>query len=153
MVEHSWRRGAYSLSNDPEKTDVAMVADYLAASYWAKHVPRDKVIASLRSSLVYNLTDDRTGEQIGFARVVSDQCRFAYICDVFVLDACQGQGLGQWLIKSVMADPVLAAVDHWVLATSDAQPFYRKLGFVEAVAGRYMVLKKPVEAQGETLPG
>lgn len=142
MVEGAWHRNHFTISTDPQRTDIEIVADFLKASYWASHVPRDQIIASMKSSLVYNLIDDRHGRQIGFTRVVSDQVRFAYLSDVFVLEAYQGQGLGAWLIEAAIADPRLADIGHWVLATSDAQPFYRKLGFEEAVPGRYMVLKK-----------
>ena len=142
MVEGIWHRDHFTISSDPQKTDVEAVTNFLKTSYWASHVPRDHIIASIKSSLVYNLIDDRLGQQVGFARVVTDHVRLAYMCDVFILDDHQGQGLGAWLIETAMADPRLAGIGHWVLATSDAQPFYRKLGFVEAETGRYMVLKK-----------
>lgn len=142
MAGNVWHRGQFTISSDPQKTDLQVVADYLATSYWAKHVPREKIVASIKSSFVYNLINGQHDRQTGFAHVVSDRVRFAYICDVFVLDTHRGQGLGAWLIEAVMEDPRLAEVGHWVLATSNAQPFYRKLGFEVAVPGRYMVLKK-----------
>ncbi len=142
MADGLWHQGPFFISTDPEKTDLAAVADYLATSYWAKHVPRDQIMASIDAGPVYNLIDDRSGQQIGFARVITDHIRIAYICDVFILDPHQGQGLGAWLIETVMADPRLASIGHWVLATADAQAFYEKLGFVEAAQGRYMLLKK-----------
>ncbi len=141
MAEDLSRRHRFTISMDPETTDFETVVGFLAQSYWANHVPRDQIIASFRTSLIYNLLDDQSGRQIGFARVISDRVRFAYLSDVFVLDSHRGQGLGTWLIETVMADPVLADVGHWALATSDAQAFYRKLGFEEAVPGRYMVRK------------
>ncbi len=137
----SWHQGQFVISADPEKTDLTLVTDYLATSYWAKHLPRDQISASIKAGPVYNLIDEQSGQQVGFARVISDQIRFAYICDVFVLDSHQGRGLGIWLIETVMADPRFERVRHWVLATADAQAFYQKLGFEEAMPGRYMVRK------------
>jgi GNAT superfamily N-acetyltransferase len=53
----------------------------------------------------YNLRADQTGCQIGFARVVSDGARIAWLSDVFVLASERGQGLGTWLVGTAMADP------------------------------------------------
>lgn len=141
MTDGRWLRGTFSISTDPAETDHQIVTDFLATSYWAKHIPRERVIGSLDTSLVYNLLDHEIDRQVGFARVVSDRVRFAYLCDVFVLDSHRSQGLGAWLIETVTADPRLSSVGHWVLATSNAQSFYRKLGFEETEPGRYMVQK------------
>lgn len=135
----SWRRGQLVISTDPDDADHDVITGFLATSYWAKNVPHDRIVGSLESSFGYHLIDKPDDRQIGFARVISDGVRFAYLCDVFVLEAHRGQGLGAWLIEAVTADPRLADVGHWVLATADAQPFYRKLGWDEAAPGRYMV--------------
>jgi len=137
----SWQRGQFVISADPAKADHDVITGFLGTSYWAKHVPRDKIIRSLESSLTYHLIDEPSGAQVGFARVVTDRVRFAYLCDVFVLDSHQDRGLGTWLTETAMADPRLSDVGHWVLATASAQPLYRKLGFEEAKPGRYMVRK------------
>lgn len=141
MTFGRWHRGSFSISSDPKDTDLQIVIDFLASSYWAKHLPRAKIVQSFDNCLVYNLLDHDIDRQVGFARVVSDHHRFAYLGDVFVLERHRGQGLGAWLIKTVINDPRLANVGHWVLATTNAQPFYRKLGFEEAEPGRYMVRK------------
>lgn len=73
---------------------------------------RDAVERSLTNSLCFGLYEGE--KQIGLARVVSDYATFAYSCDVYVLDAYQGKGLGAWL-----------------LATRDAHELYRKTGFTE----------------------
>jgi GNAT superfamily N-acetyltransferase len=39
--------------------------------------------------------------QIGFARVITDQVTFAYLTDVYILPAYQGDGLGSWLTECV----------------------------------------------------
>ena len=58
------------------------------------------------------------GAQVGFARVITDYATFAYLCDVYVLDAHRGRGLGAWLTEFVLgaaraaADPSLDAGDQ-----------------------------------------
>jgi GNAT superfamily N-acetyltransferase len=70
-------------------------------------------------------------QQIGFARVITDYARFAYLSDVFILDTYQGQGLGTWLIQVITDYAPLQEVWRWMLATRDAHGLYAKFGFTE----------------------
>ena len=42
---------------------------------------------------------------IGFARVVTDVATMYYVCDVFVLEAYRGQGIGKKLIETITNAP------------------------------------------------
>ncbi len=68
--------------------------------------------------------------QVGLVRVISDYTTFAYLCDVFVLESHQGQGLGTWMMRCVMQHPDLQGLRRWHLTTRDAHALYRKYGFV-----------------------
>ncbi len=72
-------------------------------------------------------------QQVGFARVVTDYATFAWLCDVFVLESHRGQGLGKWLIESVVAHPDLGGRVSLLLATRDAHELYRRYGGFEIV--------------------
>jgi len=67
-------------------------------------------------------------DQVGFARVVSDLTTFGYIADVFVLRDYRGQGLGKWLLCTIMEHPELSAVTRLALFTNTPE-FYSGLGF------------------------
>ena len=69
------------------------------------------------------------GDQVGFCRVVTDQARFAWLSDVFVLDSHRGLGLGVWLVDTITKYPPLNAIGRFVLATRDAHGVYQKSGF------------------------
>src|ERR1043165_1652105 len=97
------QRGRFSISTDPARMDVAAVHAYLTRSYWAEGIPKEIVAKSLECSLCFGLFDD--SRQIGLARVVTDRSTYAYLCDVYVLEDYRGQGLGKWLIKTVMSHP------------------------------------------------
>jgi GNAT superfamily N-acetyltransferase len=73
------------------------------------------------------------GEQVGFARVVTDYATFAWLCDVFVLETARRRGLGKWLIASVIAHPDLQGLRRFTLATRDAHELYRRYGGFEAL--------------------
>jgi GNAT superfamily N-acetyltransferase len=68
-------------------------------------------------------------EQIGYARVISDKTRFAYILDVIVDEKYRKQGIGQAMVRFILAHQSLKDVYQWVLITQDAHGVYQKIGF------------------------
>jgi GNAT superfamily N-acetyltransferase len=126
---HEEKRDAFLISTDPARLDVDAIYAYLSRVYWANTRSRSTVERSLKNSLCFGLYEGAS--QIGLARVISDYATFAYVCDVYVLEAYQGNGLGAWLMKAVMAYPDLQGLRRWLLATRDAHGLYRKSGFKE----------------------
>jgi len=123
----NWVRDTFTVTSDPAKLDLAVIAEFLASSYWAKGIPVATVEKSLERSLCFALLDGE--RQIGFARVISDRVTIAYLGDVFVLPEYRGKGLGKWLIECVVSHPELQGLRRWVLATRDAHGLYEKFGF------------------------
>jgi len=125
-------RGAYLLSTDPEKIDVDMVHQFLAyESYWAKGIAKHTVERFIRHSLCFGVYDcaRQDEEQIGFARVVTDYSRFAYLADLFILANYRAQGLGKWLVSCILAHEELQGLRKWMLHTKDAHGLYERFGF------------------------
>jgi GNAT superfamily N-acetyltransferase len=123
-----YRRGPYTVSTAPTRLNLDVIYGYLSGAYWCEGIPRQTVERALRHSLCFGLF---TGEeQIGLTRVVTDYTTFAYLCDVFVLPAHRGKGLGSWMMQCVMKHPDLQGLRRWHLTTRDAHALYRKLGFV-----------------------
>ena len=118
----------YTASNDRARLDVEAIHAYLTRSYWAEGISRERVERSLQRSLCFGLYDG-TGAQVGFTRVVTDGATFAYLCDVYVLEAARGKGLGQWLVKTTLAHPSLSGLRRFVLGTRDAHDLYARYGF------------------------
>jgi predicted GNAT family acetyltransferase len=56
-----------------------------------------------------------THEQLAVARVVTDQATFAWLCDVFVVDAARGKGIARAMVTTLMDDPRLATLRRWCL--------------------------------------
>ena len=123
----NWVRDTFTVTSDPAKLDRAVIAEFLASSYWAKGIPAATVEKSLERSLCFALLDGE--RQIGFARVISDQATIAYLGDVFVLPEYRGKGLAKWLIECVVSHPELQGLRRWILATRDAHGLYEKFGF------------------------
>ena len=117
----------FTISTDPARLDLDAVCDFLTRAYWALGRPRERTERAFANSLVFGLYD-RT-KQIGLARVVSDYAVFAYLCDVFIHEDYRAQGLGKWLIETVMSHPNLIGLRRWTLATRDAHGLYRQFGW------------------------
>lgn len=126
-MPHEWRRDGCVISTDPAELDLDVVHGFLARSYWAAGITRDRVARAIAHSLAFGLYEG--GLQIGFARVVTDYERLAFLADVFVLEAARGRGLGVWLVATVRAHPDLASIRRWLLFTADAHGLYARFGF------------------------
>ena len=106
-----WRRGPYLISDDPARLDVDFIHGYITASYWAGGRSFDAVRRSIEGSLALGLYDG--DEQVGFARVITDYATKAHLCDIFVIDAYKGQGLGKWLIECALGHPRLSSISAY----------------------------------------
>ena len=117
----------FTISTDPARLDMDVICGFLSRSYWAKTRPRKRTEHAIANSFVFGVYDGR--HQIGFARVVTDYSVVAYLCDVFIHEDYRGQGIGKWLIETVLAHPDVKDVRRWLLATDDAHGLYQKFGF------------------------
>ncbi len=117
----------FTISTDPARLDMDAIVNMLTRAYWALGRPRERTERALNNSLVFGLYDG--DKQVGLARVVSDYAVFAYLCDVFIHEDYRAQGLGKWLIESVMSHPDLQGLRRWTLATRDAHELYRQFGW------------------------
>lgn len=124
-----WPRPPYLVSDDPARLQLDVVHAALARSYWAAGIPRELVARSLAHSLCLGLYREPGARQVGFARAISDRATFAYVSDVFVLEAERGQGLGRFLVECLQAHPELQGLRRWMLVTRDAQGLYERLGW------------------------
>jgi GNAT superfamily N-acetyltransferase len=122
-----YRKGDFLLSTDRERLDPGVIHAFLTESYWAKGISREVVARSVENSLCFGVY--ASDQQVGFARVISDFATYAYIADVFVLDAYRGRGLGKWLMDCIMHHPQLQGLRRWSLVTGDAHGLYAKSGF------------------------
>lgn len=123
------RRDNFVVSTHVERLDIDVIHSFVTRSYWARGIPKELVIRAIENSLCFGLYDD--AKQIGFARVITDYTRFAYLLDVFVLEEYRGRGLGTWLTECLMEYLTSFGLRKIMLGTNDAQDFYRKFGFKE----------------------
>lgn len=105
-------------------------------SYWGAHIPWATFERACLGSICFGLFEDE--RLVAFARVVTDQATFAWLCDVFVDAGARGRGLGKTLMEAIMATPALQDLRRWGLATADAHGLYEQFGFEGADPLRHM---------------
>ncbi|MFH9612421.1 GNAT family N-acetyltransferase [Streptomyces pratensis] len=120
----------YEISDDPARLDTARVHHWLSTdAYWALGRTREHQERMIAGSLNFGAYDRASGEQTGYARVITDRASFAWICDVYVDPAARGHGLGRRLVATVRDELAPLGVRRFLLATKDAHGVYAKLGF------------------------
>ena len=121
-----WQMNEFSITDDKSAVDIAVVHRLLQTSYWANARTKEAQTTCIEHSLCFSVFCD--GEQIGFARVVTDYAVFAWIADVIVEPRFRGQGIGKFLMRCVLEHPALCSTKK-LLRTRDAHGLYEQFGF------------------------
>lgn len=146
-VDATHPRLEYEISTVRDRLDFAAVHAYLTRSYWSPGISRTLVERAAAHSLcfgLYHQPADGTGQQVGYARVVTDRASFGYLADVYVLEGHRGQGLSKWLMQFITAHPELQTLRRFLLGTRDAHGLYAQFGFAPlANPSRMMEILRP----------
>lgn len=127
MSPQEVNKDGFFLTDDKSKLCVDTIHGFLSRSHWAANRTRETVVKSIDHSLCYGIYQDQ--RQVAFARLVTDNCTYAYLCDVFVDEAYRGRGLSKWMMQCIMGNPDLTQLRRFTLATKDAHGLYEKFGF------------------------
>lgn len=116
------------ISTDPTRLDRALIHSFLSReSYWAVGIAREVVDRSIDGSVPFGAYE--AGDQVAFARAVTDGATFAWIADVFVVSSHRGRGIGHTLMEAVLAHPTVMSARNVLLGTADAHRLYTRFGF------------------------
>jgi GNAT superfamily N-acetyltransferase len=118
----------YRISMDPDQLQLEVIHGFLTTCYWSPGIPLETVAKAIRHSVCVGAYAE-SGEQVGFARLVTDHATFAYLGDVFVLEPHRGKGLSLAMVGTLLDLPDTQAVRRVLLVTRDAHGVYEKLGF------------------------
>jgi GNAT superfamily N-acetyltransferase len=120
----------YEISTDPARLDVDRIHTWLSTdAYWAKGRPREKQDRAIAGSLNFGVYDALSGAQVAYARVITDQATFAWLCDVYVDPSVRGKSIGTAMVSAVRQHLEPLGLRRVLLATHDAHGVYEKLGF------------------------
>ncbi|MBE8475335.1 GNAT family N-acetyltransferase [Streptomyces justiciae] len=120
----------YQISTDPDRIDAERVHRWLSEdAYWALGRSREKQDRAIAGSLNFGVYDTASGEQVAYARVITDRATFGWLCDVYVDPSVRGKGLGTSLVEAVREHLREYGLRRILLATHDAHGVYEKAGF------------------------
>lgn len=103
---------------------------YRQAGWWAEKSDNPELVRRIvTGSHCFLAVSDQEGI-IGMGRAISDGVSDAYIQDVTVDNACQGQHIGSTIIQKLIARLEADGL-KWIglIAENGSQNFYEKLGF------------------------
>ncbi|MGY6020958.1 GNAT family N-acetyltransferase [Streptomyces spinosirectus] len=122
----------YEISTDAARIDLDRVHRWLSTdAYWAMGRPREKQERAVAGSLNFGVYDRISGDQVAYARVITDRATFAWLCDVYVDRSVRGANIGTALVGAVRDHLEPYGLRRILLATHDAHGVYEKLGFRE----------------------
>lgn len=136
----------YIISVEKSLLNKKVICDHLSNHcYWALGRSEEKILKSIETSICFGVYDSQM-HQVGFARVVTDECIFAWIHDVFILPSNRGIGLSKKLMTAIKEHPSLQNLQRWGLNTKDAHSLYEQFGFTklkETEAGMMEITARP----------
>jgi len=130
----------YEVKIGLEVMDLNKIIPWLQGTYWACKRSAETIEMSLKHSVCFGVFEKVSGTQVAFARVITDYATAYYLCDVVVEESLRGQGIGSMLLRAIREDEMLKPM-RGILATRDAQDFYRHFGYVD---GGDMFMQTPV---------
>jgi len=120
----------YEISTHPDRIDAERVHRWLSEdAYWALGRSREKQDRAIAGSLNFGVYDTASGEQVAYARVITDRATFGWLCDVYVDPSVRGKGIGTSLVEVVREHLREYGLRRILLATQDAHGVYEKAGF------------------------
>jgi GNAT superfamily N-acetyltransferase len=133
----------YEIDDDPARLDIVAIHSFLTTAYWSVGISIDVVERAVANSYCVGAFD-ADGTQVGLVRVVTDHATFAYLCDVYVLEAHRGRGLSKRMVAHVMARPDIGPLRRLMLLTENAHGLYERYGFrPTATPERVMEIRRP----------
>jgi len=133
----------FLISDDKTLIQPQRVFEMLHKSYWAGERSLETIKKSIEHSLCFGVY--QAGEQVGFARCVTDYATSFLLVDVIIDERYRGRGLGKKLIPFILSHELLQGLIG-ILATRDAHGLYARYGFVPVDPNLYM-RRAPVKAE------
>lgn len=98
--------------------------------WWSKGRTKSDIECLIKNCLIIAIIDNETNELSGFARVLTDEFRYAYIFDVMTQEKLRGMGIGKMIMTHIFTHPRLKDVKHIELTClPEMANYYKKFGF------------------------
>lgn len=98
--------------------------------WWSKDRTKEEIATMLKHCIPFAVIDISSQKLVGFARVLTDEIRYAYIYDVMTEEELRGRGIGKMIMQTVLNHPTLLRVKYFELTCApELVEFYKASGF------------------------
>ncbi len=127
----------FHVSTDRHRMNVPWVCAQLKATYWGGWYDDLQIQRAMENSLCVGVFADDVldggeiavcGEQVAFARVVTDRATYSSMMDVIVAEEHRNKGIGSMLVEAITKHPDVRGTIN-IIATQDASLWYDRFGW------------------------
>ena len=138
----------FVLTNELSEQQYEQLLDLFSKEWWTKGRTRQDVNAVLSGCSFYiGIADRVTDQLVGFARVLTDYYKYAYIYDVIVDEGHRGRGVGRLILENIIKHPRLCDIKNLELTCADKHiPFYEQFGFSRDYGDSYPMRRSNPES-------
>ena len=116
MTEYRLQQNGFTISTNPALLDFDMIYEFIVhESYWGEGMTRGRLQQQIEAT-TFNFGVYKGQQQVGFAQVLTNFVSFAYLGNVFIVEAYRGQGLSKWLMQAISDHPALQKIRRWLYA-------------------------------------
>jgi predicted GNAT family N-acyltransferase len=122
----------FELIDQFSHNQIQQLYELLQQTWWAKDRTRADVSTMLKNCMCFGVIETKTQNLVGYARVLTDELKYAFIFDVIAVEYHRGKGIGKMLMDAIIAYPKLKSIKYFELTCApDMVAFYEKFGFSE----------------------
>jgi len=126
----------FSIVEQLDNRQIQQLYDLFKQMWWANKRTMEEISVMVRNSMSFGVIETDTQKLVGYARVLTDEIKYAFIFDVMTVDYYRGKGLGKMLMNAIISHPRLKNVNNFELTCApDMVAFYEKFGFSENYGG------------------
>jgi predicted GNAT family N-acyltransferase len=122
----------FSIIHNLNTIQIAKLHTLYQKMWWSVGRTMEEISILLKNSISFGVIENDTQDLVGYARVLTDEIKYAFIFDVMTLEKYRGIGLGKMIMESIIDHPKLKNITRFELTCRpDMVPFYEKFGFSE----------------------
>jgi predicted GNAT family N-acyltransferase len=111
---------------------ILQLYDLYQKMWWSEGRTLEEIAITLKNSLSFGLIETGTQDLVGYARVLTDEIKYAFVFDVMVVEDYRGKGLGKMIMDAVVGCHRLKGIKNFELTcVPELTGFYGAYGFSE----------------------
>lgn len=120
----------YTITNCLNNEQMDQLINLIRQMWWGADRTKEQSEIILKHCIPFAVIEKSSQRLVGFARVLTDEVRYAYIYDVMVEEPLRSQGIGKMIMQAILSHPTIAKVKYVELTCApDMVEYYKKFGF------------------------